>query len=161
MAKLKIAKDFHPYLVQGYEVLDALGAETHFSRFQLHSRAETLFREAGMLKDSTTIDRPPFYALLLDGDFYTEARPDGFTITSVPAYIIDLAMTLFSPPFFETVLPGESIPRGKYSLDYYKYFIETRSKNRLFSEEVKDHRPLAWRPASNHTIYVHKNKITC
>jgi hypothetical protein len=155
MTKLRNAQDFHPYLVQGYEILDESGAETRFSTYQLHPRAETLFREAGKLKDGTTIDKPEFYALFLDGNIYTEAMPDGIPIVSVPSSICSLAQTLFSSNFFEMVIPGEDIPRGKYTLDYYRYFMETRSKNLFFSENEIDHRRLALRLASNYTIYLH------
>jgi hypothetical protein len=84
MAKYKIAKDGHPYLTQGYPVLDKRGQDdVRFCTYQVNAGGERVFELAGFAEG----DRVPeevFYALLLDGDLYNDARPNGIQPPSVP-----------------------------------------------------------------------------
>jgi hypothetical protein len=84
MARLLFAKDGHPYLKHGYHVLDQFGGiDAAFSTYQLYDGAESLLREAG-LRERSSVPRPTFYALLIDGEIYNTHRPVGVAITSVP-----------------------------------------------------------------------------
>ena len=91
MARYKIARDGHPYLTQGYAVLDQRGEDdVRFSTYQVNPGAERLFEQAGF-EDGDKVSEETFYALLLDGDLYNDARPDGIEISSVPNKILAFA----------------------------------------------------------------------
>src|SRR5688572_17783508 len=117
MAKLYFARNSHPFLRHGYEVLDNLEIETRFCTYQFYPRAEDLVREAA-LGEGSSIPRPTFYAWLLDADIYNEARQDGINISSVPQYVIDGAKSVFSFEPLLALLDGRMHPKGKYTLDY-------------------------------------------
>lgn len=88
MARYKIAKDGHPYLTHGYALLDERGRETaRFATYQVNPGAEHLF-ERLEFQEGDTVAAETFYALLLDGDLYNDARPKGIEIKSVPNSII-------------------------------------------------------------------------
>jgi hypothetical protein len=91
VARYKIARDGHPYLTQGYAVLDQRGEDdVRFSTYQVNPGAERLFEQAGF-EDGDKVSEETFYALLLDGDLYNDARPDGIEISSVPNKILAFA----------------------------------------------------------------------
>jgi hypothetical protein len=91
VARYKIARDGHPYLTQGYPVLDQRGEDdVRFSTYQVNPGAERLFEQAGF-EDGDKVSEETFYALLLDGDLYNDARPDGIEISSVPNKILAFA----------------------------------------------------------------------
>ena len=65
-------------------MLDKRGQDDfRFSTYQVNSGAERLFEQAGF-EDGDEVSEATFYALLLDGDLYNDARPDGIEISSVP-----------------------------------------------------------------------------
>jgi hypothetical protein len=91
VATYKIAGDGRPYLIHGYPVLDKRGQDDfRFSTYQVNRGAERLFEQAGF-EDGDKVSEATFYALLLDGDLYNDARPDGIEISSVPDKILAFA----------------------------------------------------------------------
>jgi hypothetical protein len=91
VATYKIAGDGHHYLIHGYPVLDKRGqGDFRFSKYQVNRGAERLFEQAGF-EDGDKVSEATFYALLLDGDLYNDARPDGIEISSVPDKILAFA----------------------------------------------------------------------
>jgi len=91
VARYKIARDGHPYLIHGYPVLDKRGqADFRFSTYQVNRGAERLFEQAGF-EDGDKVSAASFYALLLDGDLYNDAWPDGIEISSLPDEILAFA----------------------------------------------------------------------
>ena len=88
MARYRIAKDGHPYLTHGYPVLDAKGHDdVRFSTYQVNTGGERVFERAGFV-DGDRVSEETFFALLLDGDLYNDARPNGIEITSVPNRVL-------------------------------------------------------------------------
>ena len=86
-----MAGDGHHYLIHGYPVLDKPGQDDfRFSTYQVNSGAERLFEQAGF-EDGDKVSEATFYALLLDGDLYNDAWPDGIEISSVPDKILAFA----------------------------------------------------------------------
>jgi hypothetical protein len=72
-------------------VLDKRGQDDfRFSRYQVNRGADRLFEQAGF-EDGDKVSEATFYALLLDGDLYNDARPDGIEISSVPDKILAFA----------------------------------------------------------------------
>jgi hypothetical protein len=91
VATYKIAGDGRPYLIHGYPVLDKRGQDDfRFSTYQVNRGADRLFEQAGF-EDGDKVSEATFYALLLDGDLYNDARPDGIEISSVPDKILAFA----------------------------------------------------------------------
>jgi hypothetical protein len=67
MARLRTAKDGHPYLTHGYPVLDQFGQlDVRFSTYQLYDTAESLLREAG-LQEGASLPREPIYEVAYIG----------------------------------------------------------------------------------------------
>ena len=59
MARYKIPKDGHPYLIHGYPVLDKRGHDdVRFSRYRVNPGAERLFEQAGF-EDSDKVSGKP------------------------------------------------------------------------------------------------------
>jgi hypothetical protein len=88
VARYKIAKDGHPFLTHGYPLISERGQETaRFATYQVNPGAEHLFERVGF-EEGDKVPQETFYALLLDGDLYNDARPDGIKITSVPNSIM-------------------------------------------------------------------------
>ena len=84
-------KDGRPYLIHGYPVLDKRGHNNvRFSTYRVNPGAERLFEQAGF-EDGDKVFEETFYALLLDGDLYNDAWPDGIEISSVPNKILAFA----------------------------------------------------------------------
>jgi hypothetical protein len=84
MAKLHFKRNGEPYLTHGYPIIDKRGQEdTRFCTYHLNPRAEHLFERAGVLEGDRVL-KETFYALLVEGNIYNEARPKGIEITSVP-----------------------------------------------------------------------------
>ena len=72
-------------------MLDKRGQDDfRFSTYQVNRGAERLFEQAGF-EDGDKVSEATFYALLLDGDLYNDARPDGIEISSVPDKILAFA----------------------------------------------------------------------
>jgi hypothetical protein len=93
MARYKIAKDGHPYLSHGYPVFDKKARDdVKFVVYQVNAGAERVFERSGFV-DGDKVPEEVFYALLLDGDLYNEAFPNGIQPSSIPNKI--LAMTDF------------------------------------------------------------------
>jgi hypothetical protein len=91
MARYRIAKDGHPYLTHGYPVLDNRGRDdVRFATYQVNAGAERVFDRAGFV-DGDKVSEEVFYAMLLDGDLYNDARPNGIQARSLPNRV--LAMT--------------------------------------------------------------------
>jgi hypothetical protein len=58
MARLRTAKDGHPYLTHGYPVLDQFGQlDVRFSTYQLYDTAESLLREAGLQEGASLTEQ--------------------------------------------------------------------------------------------------------
>jgi hypothetical protein len=124
MAKYKIAKDGHPYLTHGYALLDESGRETaRFATYQVNPGAEHLFERVGF-EEGESVSQETFYALLLDGDLYNDARPTGIEIASIPNSImsrvevlpkippvLSVAHELYLLDIFEKLLPQNKDPR--------------------------------------------------
>jgi len=88
MAKYRIAKDGHPYLTHGYPVFDAKQHEdVRFSTYQVNTGGERVFDRAGFV-DGDRVSQETFFALLLDGDLYNEARPNGIKPASIPNRVL-------------------------------------------------------------------------
>ena len=88
MARYRIAKDGHPYLTHGYRLLDNHGQDdVRFSTYQVNTGGERAFEQAGFV-DGDKVSEETFFALLLDGDLYNDARPNGIKITSVPNRVL-------------------------------------------------------------------------
>src|SRR5258708_33132940 len=83
-----MAGDGHHYLIHGYPVLDKPGRDDfRFSTYQVNRGAVRLFEQAGF-EDGDKVSEATFYALLLDGDLYHDARPAGIKISYVPEKIL-------------------------------------------------------------------------
>ena len=93
MATYSIARDGHPYLIHGYPVVDHCGGENcRFCTYQLNPRAEHLFEKASF-EEGDSVSRETFYALLVEGSIYNDARPSGAPITAVPMRVLLEAQT--------------------------------------------------------------------
>ena len=87
MARLKIAKDGHSYLTQGYQLLNTAGKEVKFAGYKVETGAERVFERSGFV-DGDSVPEEVFYALLLDGDIYNEAFPKGIEPSSIPNRVL-------------------------------------------------------------------------
>ena len=98
MARYKIAKDGHPYLTHGYPLIDEGRREiARFATYQVNPGAEHLFERVGF-EEGDKVSQETFYALLLEGDLYNDARPHGISITSVPNSIMTFVTQLRKIP---------------------------------------------------------------
>jgi len=69
-------------------VLDKRGQDdVRFSTYQVNTGAERVFDRAGFV-DGDKVSEQTFFALLLDGDLYNDARPNGIEISSVPNRVL-------------------------------------------------------------------------
>lgn len=93
VARYKIARDGHTYITQGYEIKDSYKNEIRFCTYQLHPYAEKLLEEAS-LGEGDKIPREVFYALILEGNIYNDARPKGVSIDAIPSDVLGLAKTM-------------------------------------------------------------------
>ena len=119
MATYKIAGDGRPYLIHGYPVLDKRGQDDfRFSRYQVNRGAERLFEQAGF-EDGDKVSEATFYALLLDGDLYNDARPDGIEISSVPDKILAFAEQEIRPIQKDLTI----FARALYLLDVFEMLM--------------------------------------
>lgn len=91
-------------------MLDKSGKEDErFSTYQVNPGAERLFERVGF-EDGDKVSQETFYALLLDGDLYNDARPNGIEIVSVPKFVVnsaqqkDLLSGLFPASFDQRAL---------------------------------------------------------
>jgi hypothetical protein len=115
VATYKIAGDGHHYLIHGYPVLDKRG---QFSRYQVNSGAVRLFEQAGF-EDGDRVSEATFYALLLDGDLYNDAWPDGIEISSVPDKILAFAEQEIRPIQKDLTI----FARAVYLLDVFEMLM--------------------------------------
>jgi hypothetical protein len=117
MATFNIARDGHRYLTRGYPIINERGQEdTRFCTYQLEPRAERLFDEAHF-EEGESVPRETFYALLVEGSIYNNARPTGIPITAVPKSILRQAREE------EHRLRPRS-PRDQASIDRAQYLID-------------------------------------
>jgi hypothetical protein len=56
-------------------------ADVHFSTYQVNTGGERVFDRAGF-EDGDRVTEETFFALLLDGDLYNDARPNGIKFSS-------------------------------------------------------------------------------
>jgi hypothetical protein len=114
-----MAEDGRPYLIHGYPVLDKLGQDDfRFSTYQVNRGAERLFEQAGF-EDGDKVSEATFYALLLDGDLYNDARPDGIEISSVPDKILAFAEQEIRPIQKDLTI----FARALYLLDVFEMLM--------------------------------------
>lgn len=119
MATYKIAGDGRPYLIHGYPVLDKRGQDDfRFSTYQVNRGADRLFEQAGF-EDGDKVSEATFYALLLDGDLYNDARPDGIEISSVPDKILAFAEQEIRPIQKDLTI----FARALYLLDVFEMLM--------------------------------------
>jgi hypothetical protein len=128
VAKYRIAKDGHPYLTHGYPVLDKRAPDdVRFSTYQVNAGAERVFYRAGFV-DGDKVSEEVFYALLLDGDLYNDARPNGIQASSIPNRILAMTESEIEKTGFDKLdLSGASC-----LLDVFEKFI-SHVKNPLFA----------------------------
>jgi hypothetical protein len=126
VARYKIARHGHPYLIHGYPVLDKRGQDyVRFSTYQVNSGAVRLFEQAGF-EDGDKVSEATFYALLLDGDLYNDAWPDGIEIWSVPDKILAFAEQEIHPIQKDLTI----FARAVYLLDVFE-MLRPQFKNVL------------------------------
>ena len=114
-----MAEDGHHHLIHGYPVLDKRGqAYFRFSTYQVNSGAVRLFEQAGF-KDGDKVSEATFYALLLDGDLYNNAWPDGIEIWSVPDKILAFAEQEIRPIQKDLTI----FARAVYLLDVFEMLM--------------------------------------
>ena len=119
MATYKIAGDGRPYLIHGYPVLDKRGQDDfRFSTYQVNRGAERLFEQAGF-EDGDKVSEATFYALLLDGELYNDAWPDGIEIWSVPDEILAFAEQEIRPIQKDLTI----FARAVYLLDVFEMLM--------------------------------------
>ena len=88
MATYRIAKDGHRYLTHGYQVMDEQARDDlRFSTYQVNTGGEHVFDRAGF-EDGDKVSEETFFALLLDGDLYNDARPNGIGGRSIPNRVL-------------------------------------------------------------------------
>lgn len=110
MARYNVARDGHPYLTHGYPIIDVNGTgDTRFCTYQCNPGAERLFERAH-LEDSDRIPKETFYALLVEGDLYNDARPNGISISSVPQAVLGEA----EDPVLYVLLSHEDIANARH-----------------------------------------------
>jgi hypothetical protein len=114
-----MAGDGRHYLIHGYPVLDKLGQDDfRFSTYQVNPGAERLFEESGF-EDGDKVSEATFYALLLDGELYNDARPDGIEISSVPDKILAFAEQEIRPIQKDLTI----FARAVYLLDVFEMLM--------------------------------------
>ena len=64
-----------------------MGRMFSFCTYQVNAGGERVFERAGFV-DGDRVPEEVFYALLLDGDLYNEARPNGIPASSIPNRIL-------------------------------------------------------------------------
>ncbi len=88
MAKYRIAKDGHRFLTHGYAILDKQAPDdVRYATYQVNTGGERVFDRAGF-DDGDRVSEETFFALLLDGDLYNDARPNGIEFSSVPNRVL-------------------------------------------------------------------------
>lgn len=88
MARYRIAKDGHRFLTHGYAILDKqAGDDVRFSTYQVNTGGERVFDRTGF-EDGDRVSEETFFALLLDGDLYNDARPNGIGAAALPNRIL-------------------------------------------------------------------------
>lgn len=63
-------------------MLDKHAPDVRFCTYQVNAGGERVFERAGFV-DGDRVPEEVFYALLLDGDLYNEARPNGIPASSI------------------------------------------------------------------------------
>ena len=128
MARYRIAKDGHRYLTHGYPVLDKRDQEdVRFSTYQVNTGAERAFDRAGFV-DGDKVSEEVFYALLLDGDLYNDARPSGIEASSIPSRILLMAEGEVEKTGFDKL----DLSGATCLLDVFEKFV-SHVKNPLFA----------------------------
>jgi hypothetical protein len=128
MAKYKIARDGHPYLTQGYPVLDKHAADdVRFCTYQVNAGGERVFERAGFV-DGDRVPEEVSYTLLLDGDLYNEARPNGIPASSIPNKILAATDAEIEKTGFDKL----DLSRMTCLLDVFEKFL-ANAKNPLFA----------------------------
>jgi hypothetical protein len=131
VARYKIAKDGHRYLTQGYPVIDKRGQDdVRFSTYQVNTGAERVFDRAGF-EDGDKVSEETFYALLLDGDLYNDARPNAIEASAIPNRI--LTMTDYEAE--KSGLDQFSLSGATCLLDVFEQFVP-HTRNPLFALSV-------------------------
>lgn len=119
MATYNIARDGHPYLTHGYPIVGDRGEEdVRFCTYQLNPRAEHLFEKA-RFEEGDVVSKETFYALLVEGSIYNDARPNGLEITSVPRIVLRRAEEAEHRLRLHSMRNQPGIDRAQYLVDVF------------------------------------------
>lgn len=104
-----------------------------FSTYQVQVQAERVF-ELARFSDGESVPRETFYALLVQGDLYNDARPNGIPIERVPSGVIATIQGAGHPD--QVRIPGLADAR-----DLYKAFqcVIAHVSQRLGRDNVNAH----------------------
>jgi len=61
--------------------------DVRFSTYQVNTGGERVFERSGFV-DGDRVSEETFFALLLDGDLYNEARPNGIKAAAIPNRVL-------------------------------------------------------------------------
>lgn len=103
MAIFKIAKDGHFFVVRGYPFVNENGEdESFFANYRVSPRAETVF-EILRMRDHSTIDKPLFYCLVVEGDLICGTPKKSPSALSIPRLIRDSAEGMYESDEFQKI----------------------------------------------------------